>query len=274
MSFRRVISFTTLVSFVLLLATSVVLYVVPHGRVAYWSDWHFLGLSKEQWGAQHVTVGVLFVVAGLVHGVLNWRAIRTYMKDKASGGMRVPRELAIAVALALVFCVSTLYHLAPVQWIMSLNGHLKEQSTEKFGDPPYGHAELSSWRLLAKRTGLDPAKVGPLLEQSGYAPSGPDETVLALAQRYGVAPKEIFEIMQQARSEPEPASGLPATPPSGLGRLTLQEICSTYDVPLPKALEALSAQGISARGDQSLKEIATAAGRHPQDLYEALRSVE
>ncbi|MFP7753178.1 DUF4405 domain-containing protein [Thermodesulfobacteriota bacterium B35] len=48
MNIRRITSMTMLVSFVLLSVTSIVLYIVPHGRVAYWADWHLWGLSKTQ----------------------------------------------------------------------------------------------------------------------------------------------------------------------------------------------------------------------------------
>ena len=46
MNIRKITSMTMLVSFVLLLVNSVILYVVPEGRVAYWADWHMGGLTK------------------------------------------------------------------------------------------------------------------------------------------------------------------------------------------------------------------------------------
>lgn len=47
---RKITSLTGLLSFLITLLTSVILYVVPEGRVAYWADWHLLGLTKTQWG--------------------------------------------------------------------------------------------------------------------------------------------------------------------------------------------------------------------------------
>lgn len=81
--FRRTVSLTTFFSFILVLITSVVLYVEPHGRTAYWADWTMLGLSKTSWDDIHLTTGLLFLLAGLLHVWLNWKPITAYMKSKA-----------------------------------------------------------------------------------------------------------------------------------------------------------------------------------------------
>lgn len=67
MNLRRTASLTALVSFVLEIVTSVILYIVPHGRVAYWSDWRMWGLSRTQWADLHINLGVLFLIAVVIH---------------------------------------------------------------------------------------------------------------------------------------------------------------------------------------------------------------
>lgn len=59
---RRFVSLTLVFSFLLLAASSIMLYVVPEGRVAYWSHWSALSFSKEQWGAMHITGGFMFLI--------------------------------------------------------------------------------------------------------------------------------------------------------------------------------------------------------------------
>ncbi|MGB3224089.1 MAG: DUF4405 domain-containing protein [Desulforhopalus sp.] len=51
MNMRKIVSMTLLVSLVVQVVNSVVLYIVPEGRVAHWANWIFLGLTKEEWGA-------------------------------------------------------------------------------------------------------------------------------------------------------------------------------------------------------------------------------
>lgn len=75
MNMRKITSMTLLASLVVVVVNSVVLYIVPEGRIAHWANWTFLGLTKEEWGAQHLTVGTLFLIAGLLHIYYNWAAI-------------------------------------------------------------------------------------------------------------------------------------------------------------------------------------------------------
>jgi hypothetical protein len=50
MKIRKITSLTALASFLLLILNSVVLYIVPHGRIAYWSDWLYVGADKDRMG--------------------------------------------------------------------------------------------------------------------------------------------------------------------------------------------------------------------------------
>lgn len=63
--------------------TSVILYIVPAGRVAYWADWHLWRLTKTQWIKVHVNLGVLFLLAIGLHTYLKWNPIVSYLKTRA-----------------------------------------------------------------------------------------------------------------------------------------------------------------------------------------------
>ncbi len=47
---KKITSLSLGMSFLIMTYTGIMLFLCPHGRVAYWSDWHFLGLSKNQYG--------------------------------------------------------------------------------------------------------------------------------------------------------------------------------------------------------------------------------
>ncbi len=68
---RKVTALTLAISGLIELITSVVLYILPSGRVAYWSNYQLFGLSKTEWGNIHITVGTLFVVMGAILRYLN-----------------------------------------------------------------------------------------------------------------------------------------------------------------------------------------------------------
>ena len=48
MKIRRITSLTASLAFVLMLVTSLILFITPQGRVAYWADWRLWGLTKRE----------------------------------------------------------------------------------------------------------------------------------------------------------------------------------------------------------------------------------
>ena len=77
MNIRRIASLTALVSFSMLAASSIVLYVAPQGRVAYWTDWRLLGLNKTDWGNIHINLNLLLLISIGLHAYYNWSPIPT-----------------------------------------------------------------------------------------------------------------------------------------------------------------------------------------------------
>jgi hypothetical protein len=107
MKVRRLVSFTALTSFIFLALTGIMLFFSPQGRIAHWSGWRLLGLSREEYVALHTTFMVLFLVVGIWHIVLNWKPIVNYLKDRTKKVRILTPEFSVAVALALLFLVGT-----------------------------------------------------------------------------------------------------------------------------------------------------------------------
>ncbi|MBL7077548.1 MAG: DUF4405 domain-containing protein [Kiritimatiellae bacterium] len=221
MKTRRLISLTALFSFVLLLLTGVVLYIVPHGRIAYWSDWHWLGLSKTQWGDLHISSGVLFVIVGIWHICLNWDAILRYLQGRRTGWRAPSVELVTALLLTGVLCVGTYMEWPPFSWTVALSEHIKDMGAEKHGEPPYGHAERSSLEVLARRMRLDPSAVLQSLEKAGIVFQDETSTLGAIARENGTTPNAIYTIIlaeQSTRSEMKSPQGGRSGRGEGKGR--------------------------------------------------------
>ena len=77
-------------------------------------------------------------------------AIRSYYE----GALLVP-SMVIALIINIVVVAGTLLEAPPFQSILDFGHSFKEAAAVQYGEPPYGHAELSPLRLFAKRTGLD-----------------------------------------------------------------------------------------------------------------------
>ena len=159
MNIRKVTSMTMLVSFIFLVMTSILLYIVPHGRVAYWSDWHLWGLTKGEWGNLHINLGFLFLFAGLFHIFYNWSPIKSYMKNKSRELRVFTPSFNVALLLSVVVGVGTYLEIPPMSTVINFSESIKDRASEKYGEPLYGHAELSSLKFFYQATKFRSRKV-------------------------------------------------------------------------------------------------------------------
>ena len=164
---RRATSLTALVSFILLMLTSVILYIVPAGRVAYWADYSLWGLSKTQWGDLHINLGVLFFIAILLHLYFNWKALTAYLKDRARSFRLFTLEFNLALLVTALFAVGTYMEVPPFSSIISLGTAISAKAEAYYGEPPYGHAELSTLQTFARKMELDLTLSLERLKQAG-----------------------------------------------------------------------------------------------------------
>jgi len=269
--FRKITSLTALLSFLVTLTTSVVLYIVPHGRVAYWADWTFLGLSKDQWDATHITVGTLFIVALLLHIWLNWKPLVAYMKNKAREMVVMTGPMVASVVITLFVFFGTLVGLPPMQQILDFGASIKDDATKTYGNPPFGHAELSPLDKFCGYLGLDVEKAVAALKEAGYTlEKGAATELKAIARSKGVSPQRVFEDIRAGLGG-DPFDRLPADPPQGLGRMSLTDVCAGFGLSVDDAIARLGAKSIKATPEMSLKDIAEGNDLKPRDVYEALR---
>jgi hypothetical protein len=205
---------TMFVSFILVGITSIILYIVPHGRVAYWADWHLLGLTKTEWGNLHINV-------------------------------------------------------------LTFGESIKDAASEKYGEPPYGHAELSSLKLFSKKQNLDLEQAMELLKKSDIQFTDSQQTIGVIAKLNKVSPQAIYEIIKPAtkiKKEGEKVM-FPETPMSGFGKKTLGALCSEYDLMYQAVRQALAKKGVTADAEMTIKEIAAANDTNPMELFEYLHEI-
>ncbi|WP_035242498.1 DUF4405 domain-containing protein [Desulfobacter vibrioformis] len=272
MKLRKITSLTMFLSFLLLIVTSVVLYVVPEGRVAYWSDWHFMGLTKTLWGDIHINLGVLFLISGLLHLYYNWKPMVTYMKNRAKQLKIFTPDFNMALAVTLIFTFGTLLHIPPMSTILDFSASFKDAGAQKYGEPPYGHAELSSLKLFAKRTGLDIEVIKHQLQKSNIAFGDESWTLLDIARANHCTPKDVYAAMLPPVKTTD-ATIFPDQPFPGIGRMRLKDLCTQYNLDTEKIITGLDARQIKAEPDQTIKEIAEAKGMEPQTLFEVIHDV-
>ncbi len=274
MHLRRIISLTMLFSFVLCILTSSILYIVPEGRIAYWSDWRLWGLTKTEWGNLHLNLGFLFLITGLLHMFYNWSVIVAYMKNKARKLKIFTASFNVALVLTLVVGFGTYWKIPPMSIVLNFGHYLKAAAGKKYGEPPYAHAELSSFSSFYRKVEVDPVKAMELLAKAGIIMDNDKQTIATIAVRNHMTPMTLFEIIKPAITAVEPTLvTFPDEPLPGFGKKILSEICTEYNLQPALIIQGLAKENISARPEQTIREIASAADMDPHAFFALLHQV-
>jgi hypothetical protein len=241
--------------------------------VAYWADWRLWGLTKEQWGSIHINIGLLFLLSIFWHIYYNWKALLTYLKNKARQLRLLTPEFNAALVLTVIFAVGTYFELAPFSWVLAFNDHLKDRAAAKYGEPPYGHAELSTLKAFASKAGLDLAGSLQRLKQANVVYENENQSLKDIARINDLSPQQIFLAMRPIAKR-NPAKGLPPTPPPGTGNKTLADFSKEYSLEIQQILKGLRDNKVSAGAGMTIKQIARQNNMPPADIYTLLRQVE
>ncbi len=274
---RRITSLTAGLSFLLVILTSVVLYIVPQGRVAYWAEWRLWGLSKTDWGNIHINIGLLFLVALFLHIYYNWKPLTAYLRNRTRQFTLFNRDFNAALIVTVACTLGSYFLVPPFNWVMALNDHFKAAGAARYGEPPYGHAELSSLASFAQKMNLDIGRSMALLRQAGIPAETSDQSLAAIARRHAVTPQRIYQVIQAAERRPqaeaERSGRFPASPPSGSGNLALADFCRMYNLSPEQVIRTLAQRGVTAKADETLKQIAAAHRMSPLDLYDLIKAI-
>jgi hypothetical protein len=252
-SWRIFISFGLLLSFLMLLVSGVILYISPPGRVANWTNWRMLGLTKNGWINQHTIFSFTFAILSIFHlFFINWKAFLSYLKTKASRGLKSPLELFVSLSLALLFGFGTYFSFQPFSAVIDF-GDSVSGSWEKSGEqPPVPHAETMTLVELAQQPGLggDAEILKAKLEKAGYT-VGSVQLKLAEIAKQNLTTAEIV----YRHIAPE-KTGVPKLPSQRLGRKTLAEIAGDAGVSTISLQMALRQKGVAADSGMTMKAIA------------------
>ncbi|TVQ28823.1 MAG: DUF4405 domain-containing protein [Geminicoccaceae bacterium] len=282
-SYRGFTSLLVLANFVVMSVTGIVLYVVPSGRVANWLDWTFLSLAKDDWAAIHISSSLIFVVAGVLHLVNNWKPFVHHVRERMARHSVRPKKEAVAAFVGMVLIVAgTIADLPPFSYLMQLNEAAKGMwSLQVSEEPPFSRAEEATLALVAARTGRSPEAVVAALGEAGLTVQGPNDVIRAIADRNDLSPAGVYARLQQGLASTEPSG--PAwlqeartvddiklhLGDSGLGRKTVGQIAQELGL-APADLQArFAALGIHAAQDARLRELAEVNGMGTTDLIAA-----
>jgi len=243
-----------------------VLYVAPPGRIANWSVWRLLLLSKGQWQAVHTLVALLFLVAAGFHLYFNWKVLLAYLKSKLHAGVRMKRELLAASAAAALLLTATIAGMPPFSTVMTVGEEVKNSWSTTSSEPPLPHAELLTVEKLAETVKMPAETVIANLARRGVKVDSAQLTVQQIATQHNLTPQQVYQRIQPEGAKPVVSQGAPG----GWGRMNVQQVCERYGVPLELGLERLADAGIAAAANTMIRELATAQGKTPIDIAKVI----
>lgn len=270
---RKTASLTSFITFVCLLITSIVLFIVPQGRIAYWANWKIFYLTKEQWTAVHINLGILFIISICFHIYFNWKAILLYLKNKARELKVFTREFNISLVIVLVFIFGTIADIPFFSTVIDLNDKIKDKAVLTYGEPPYGHAELSTLETFSKRMGFDLNQGIILLRNSGYEIKSGTATLKDIAEFNKTSPQNIYLALKKgadADFNQRTYQGSQNSSFSGKGRMSLDETAKELNISSKELAAYLESKGLKFDFSLSLRENAQLNNMRTFEFYDLL----
>lgn len=263
---RAFTSLCSLVGFILLCFTGIILYLEPHGRVAYWIKWHLLSLEKDQWGNIHIYAGLLFLIAGGFHIYYNWKSLIKYLSGRIESALRYKRELAISCAIFIWIVVSGIWSLPPLGYVTELGETIKNSwVTSPDLEPPFGHAELVSLQTFCKKQLIPMDQAMQELRDAGFTVDSPKSTLAQIAESKQTSGMDVYSVIKKL--EAKPASVKPGEKwtsekveetfsGTGLGNKTIGQIIKEMELEKIKVYQRLKSIDIEAKEGDTLKGLA------------------
>jgi hypothetical protein len=282
-NWRSYVSVLTALSFIGMTFTGIILFFVPPGRVANWTGWTMLALSKQQWIGLHDWFSIVFVIASIFHLYLNWKPFVGYFKSKVTRAFGLRAEWTLAVVTCIAVFVSTLAGVKPFSSLLELGESIKHSWDSPRQRAPIPHAELLSLTELAEKIpDVDLETMLSNLKTKGIEVESPDVILGELAEAYGMTPARLYDIAlgQAAAGMGGPGrhgqagadGGHGGGPGRGFGRMTLRQYCEQMNLDLDTTIKKLKDAGFTVSADLTIRDIADSTGVHPSEIRNILQA--
>jgi len=271
-SWRSFVSVLTAASFIGMVFTGVILFVVPPGRVANWTGWTLLALTKHQWIGLHDWLSIVFVIASGFHLYLNWRAFVSYFKSRITRAFALRAEWALAMVVFVVVFVGTIVEVAPFSTLMAWNESIKHGWDSPRQRAPIPHAELLTLTELAEKVpDVDLETMLKNIQTQGIEVESADVVLGTLAEVSSLTPARLYNIAlgqggSGHRPDAQAGGGGRGGAGRGFGQMTLGQYCRQASLDIDTAIGKLNKEGFRAEADMTVREIADSVGAHPSEI--------
>jgi len=276
---RGFVTFLTLMSFVIMTITGIVLYFAPQGRIASWVDWRFWGISKTDWGSIHTISCFLFIIVGIYHLVFNWKALVNYVSNKVSGGFRLKREFGIALVISLFVILGSMYQVPGIKQVLDFSEYAKTLWVKsKEYNPPIAHAEQLSLKNFAKKMNIDLTPATAELNKNGIKVADADDLLSKIAKNNQTSPVNLYLLIKKFETAATGAKSASYTAEmvderfagKGMGKKKLAEVCREIGMDLDQAKERLAKSQVPASDEETIQDLAGKIKVSPMDVIKII----
>jgi uncharacterized membrane protein YgcG len=296
-SWRAFASVLSGLSFIGMVFTGVILFVVPPGRIANWTGWTLLRLTKHQWIGLHDWFSIVFFIGAILHIYLNWKPLVNYFKGKMSKTFAFRREWILALIVCVVVFFGMLGDVRPFSSLLAWNESIKHSWDTPARQGPIPHAELLTLQELADQVeDVDLETMLANLRSHGIEVESPQDVFGELAEKHNMTPVRLYNIaLGQATGGRGRGAGHggagrggggrggagrggagrgPGGAGGGFGRMTLEQYCSDAGLDVSVIVKKLKDAGFEAKPDMTIRAIADRGGVHPSEIRTVLESVD
>ena len=242
---------------VIIIFSGIVLYIMPHGRVAYFIGWKFLGLNKDNWDNLHIIFGLVMTVVAIWHIVVNWKVLKRYLFQK---------ESVFAFSLIGVISVGTVLDIQPFKSVNDLQNYIKNSWEVTKAEIPIAHGELLSLREFCSKLKIPLDRATERLKAKGIK-FNVNKTLKKIGEENNLSPYKIYLIIKPEGKAKEKAF----VEGSGIGIMSLLQFCKKYNCNVDKAIKVLKTRGIIAEKNQTLKEVASSNNTSPINIVKIIK---
>ncbi len=190
---KKCTSLTLAFSGIIMLVTSIVLFLGPATWVSHFSPWKFWGLTRHHWGALHLNSGILFCLAMVIHSCIHWKLLITYIKTKKL--KYGSASLFISLLLTSYVCIGGNYNLPPMGTLLKIARTSRMASIQKYGSPPYGAASDYPVKRIIRYMGWDLNRSIARLKKNNITVNSPEQSLIELANANHTTIGHLLDIM-------------------------------------------------------------------------------
>jgi len=165
-NFRAFTTLAILWTLIIDAVSGLVLYTVPSGRIADWTNWTFAGFAKSEWETIHTVFSYIFLLFISLHLYNNWHSILHYIKRKFKQYTKARIELYLSLLVVIILLGGTIASIPPFSSVMDLGSLIKDAWPENKDAKGINIKDPGqSLKKNADRNKISPSRIYTLLKE-------------------------------------------------------------------------------------------------------------